>query len=81
MAVAIAIVLAATLLRLILLPAPGMRVAFVTFYPAVMLAALYGGLRAGLLATFLSAAIADYFWIEPAGFWCRGSRRKLICQI
>ena len=32
-----------------------------------MLAALYGGLRAGLLATALSALVADYFWIEPAG--------------
>ena len=37
------------------------------FYPAVMLAALYGGSRAGLLATALSAILADYFWIEPTG--------------
>jgi signal transduction histidine kinase len=32
-----------------------------------MVAALYGGLRAGVLATLLSAAVADYFWIEPVG--------------
>ena len=44
-----------------------MGFAFITFYPAVMLAALYGGLRAGMLATLLSAAAADYFWMEPAG--------------
>ena len=40
---------------------------FLTFYPAVILAALYGGLRAGLLATVLSALIVDYFWMEPVG--------------
>jgi K+-sensing histidine kinase KdpD len=45
-----------------------MRVVFVTFYPAVMLAALYGGLRAGLLASLLSAPVVDYFWIGPLGF-------------
>ena len=32
-----------------------------------MLAALYGGFRSGLLATVLSAAVADYFWMEPVG--------------
>ncbi len=63
---AITFVLAATAVRLAFLPALGMRVAFITFYPAVMLAALYGGLRAGMLATVLSAVLADYFWIEPA---------------
>jgi PAS domain S-box-containing protein len=67
MAVAVAIVLAAALLRLVFLPGLGMRVAFITFYPAIMLAALYGGLRAGVLATLLSAGIADWFWMEPAG--------------
>jgi signal transduction histidine kinase len=32
-----------------------------------MVAALYGGLRAGALTTVLSAAAADYFWMEPVG--------------
>ena len=40
---------------------------FITFYPAVILAALHGGLRGGMLATLLSAAAADYFLMEPAG--------------
>jgi PAS domain S-box-containing protein len=44
-----------------------LRAPFVTFYPAVMVAALYGGLGPGLLATVISAALADYFWIEPVG--------------
>ena len=42
-----------------------MGFAFITFYPAVMLAALFGGCRAGVLATLVSALLADYFWIEP----------------
>ena len=57
---------AAAAVRLAFLQTLGMRAPFVTFYPAVMLAALYGGMRAGLLATFLSACLADFFWVEPA---------------
>jgi K+-sensing histidine kinase KdpD len=64
-AAAIALVLAATFLRLEFLQFLGPSFGFVTFYPAVMLAALYGGFRAGVLATLLSGALADYFWIEP----------------
>ena len=63
--IAVALVLAATVIRLVLLQPLGMRAAYVTFYPAVILAALLGGLRGGLLATALSALIADYFWIDP----------------
>ncbi len=67
-AVAFAVVLAATLLRLGFLAMLGTRATYVLFYPAVTLAALYGGLPAGLLATLLSGLAADYFWIKPAGF-------------
>jgi len=63
---AVALVLAAALLRLIL-SALGMPFVFATFYPAVMLAALSGGVREGLLATVLSVAVAGAFWIEPLG--------------
>jgi PAS domain S-box-containing protein len=65
---AVVVVAAAALVRLGFLQALGKRVTFVTFYPAVMLAALYGGLAAGLLATILSAGLAAYFWMEPSGF-------------
>jgi PAS domain S-box-containing protein len=44
-----------------------LRAPFVTFFPAVTVAALYGGFWGGLLATLVSAALADYFWIEPVG--------------
>jgi PAS domain S-box-containing protein len=43
----------------------GTRLVYVTFYPAVILAALYGGFSAGLVATLLSALVVDFFWIEP----------------
>jgi PAS domain S-box-containing protein len=66
--VAIGLVFVAAAVRLAFLQVLGTRAAFVTFYPAVMLAGLFGGLRAGLLATVLSALAADYFWIGPPGF-------------
>ena len=65
-AVAAAFVAVAAALRFAM-PALGTRVAFLTFYPAVALAALFGGLWAGLLATALSGLLADYFWIPPTG--------------
>ncbi len=63
-------ILAASLAAAIRWQFPGVleiHSAFLTFYPAVLVAALYGGFSAGLPATFVSAALADYFWIEPAG--------------
>ncbi len=64
-AVAVAVVLAAAAIRLAFLSAMGTNSPYVVFFPAVMFAALYGGLRAGLLATAVSAILVDYFWIEP----------------
>ena len=40
---------------------------FLTFYPALMLAALIGGLGPGLAATVLGALAADYLFIPPIG--------------
>ncbi|HEY2018788.1 MAG TPA: PAS domain S-box protein, partial [Bryobacteraceae bacterium] len=57
----------AAVVRMFLLGALGTRATYVTFYPAVMLAALGGGLPGGLLATALSLLIADLAWIEPIG--------------
>ncbi len=66
------IVAAAAAVRLAFMQSLGTRTPYLTFYPAVMLAALYGGLWAGLVATALSACLADLLWIEPAGsFWMR----------
>ena len=71
-AMAVVMVLAAAAVRLVFLSALGTHALFVVFYPAVMFAALYGGGRAGLLATALSAIMADYFWIEPRGQFAIG---------
>ncbi|MDZ7991817.1 MAG: PAS domain S-box protein [Nostoc sp. EfeVER01] len=39
---------------------------FLLFFSAVMLSAWYGGLKSGLLATFLSALLSNYFFLPPA---------------
>lgn len=65
--IAIAAVLIAATLRMVFLWQLETHSPYGTFYVAVMGAALYGGLRAGLLATLISAIIADYHWIEPTG--------------
>jgi hypothetical protein len=40
---------------------------YITLYPAVMLAAVFGGFGPGLLATVLASLGADYFIIPPQG--------------
>ena len=52
--VAIVFIAAAAALRVWPLHALGVRLAWLTFYPAVMVVALYGSFSAGLLGTFLS---------------------------
>lgn len=76
--VAIITVLIATVIRLVFLRDIGMQAPFILFYPAVMIAALYGGIPAGLLATILSAMVADYFWIPPFGLITVGRPDEMI---
>ncbi|OGU06879.1 MAG: hypothetical protein A2075_21865 [Geobacteraceae bacterium GWC2_58_44] len=66
-AVAITVFAAAVALRLALLALLGTSMPYVTFFPAVMFAALFGGLYAGYMVTVLSACFAAYFLIDPAG--------------
>jgi PAS domain S-box-containing protein len=61
------VVAAAAWLRLEFLPALGLRHPFLTFYPAVVIAALYGGLYCGFLASAFSALLADFYLTKPAG--------------
>jgi PAS domain S-box-containing protein len=65
---AVVIVITGVAVRLVFLQGLGNSAPYVTFYPAVIIAALYGGLRSGLLATVLSAVLADYYLIHPSGF-------------
>src|SRR5712672_3479387 len=50
------------LIRWPLWPVLGDAVPHMTFFPAVMIAAYYGGFGPGLLATLLSALAANYFF-------------------
>src|SRR5664280_111341 len=62
---AVAAVGAAFLVRWALVRAVGELPAFITFYPAVILAALLGGLGPGLLASFVASVVAWYAILEP----------------
>lgn len=65
MAVSAAVV--ATLLRLALDPLFGTEWAFILFFPTIMVSAWFGGLGPGLVTTGLTAAAADYYWMDPVG--------------
>jgi PAS domain S-box-containing protein len=43
------------------------KLTYITYFPAVMFAAIVGGLGSGILATLLSDVCADYFFLEPKG--------------
>ena len=60
---ALLIIAAASALRALFFAEVGRGIPYLTYYPAVMLVAVYGGLPAGWLATALSAALA-FFWIQ-----------------
>jgi PAS domain S-box-containing protein len=62
---AVLVVCVAFGLRL-LLAGIGPDIPYLTFYPAVMLAAVVGGIGPGGLAVGLSSALVAYFFIEPA---------------
>ena len=64
--IALASVAAAAALRAAIFRAVGGGLPFLTFFPAVIAAALYGGRAAGLLAVALSA-FAALLWAEPVG--------------
>lgn len=72
---AIAVIVVAASLRVWPLGALELRIPWVTFYPAVMAAALYGGFFSGILATAFSALLV-LFWsptdqpfIDDFGDW------------
>jgi len=39
----------------------------ITFYPAIVASAWFGGFGPGLTTTLLSAVIAEHFWGSPVG--------------
>lgn len=63
----IALVALAVATRLWPLQDLGTRVTYTTFYPAVMIAALYGGLATGLLGMFFSCLMILFVWSAFVG--------------
>jgi PAS domain S-box-containing protein len=64
-AIAVAAPALAALIRGFFDPLWGQELPFITFFPAVMLTAWFGGLWPGIVATLLAAALADTFWLTP----------------
>jgi len=60
---AVLIIVIASAIRAMFFAGLGRDSAYLTYYPAVVLAALFGGISAGLLATVLSFFLA-FFWIQ-----------------
>jgi len=60
--VAFILIIVATALRIWPLESLGTRLAWLTFYPAVMLAAVYGGVIVGIIATTLSCVMIIFLW-------------------
>jgi PAS domain S-box-containing protein len=58
---------AAVLLRVGLTSVWGLKFPYLTFYPAVLVAAWIGGFGPGLLTTLLCGLSAAYFWLPPLG--------------
>jgi PAS domain S-box-containing protein len=56
------------LLRYLFRDALGVNLPYLQFYPAIMVAAWWGGLGPGVLTTALSALVAMYFFLQPEGF-------------
>jgi signal transduction histidine kinase/CheY-like chemotaxis protein len=63
--IAIATFVVAALLRWALMPVFGSSLPYITFYPAIMVTAWYGGLAPGLLTTAMGAIAVLALW--PAG--------------
>ncbi len=73
---ALLVVVVALLLRWAFWPILGPEIPFLFLWPAVMVAARYGGLGPGLLVTALSVLCEDFFLIHP-GSLGTGSPREL----
>ncbi|MFB2934106.1 PAS domain S-box protein [Aerosakkonemataceae cyanobacterium BLCC-F154] len=51
--------------KLLLEPLLDVEIPFLLFFTAVIVSALYGGIKAGFLATILSALVSDYLFLSP----------------
>ena len=65
--VAVMVVAASVLLRQALGPWLGLKVPYIHFFPAILIAGWYGGFGPGVAATALSTLAAMYFFLPPPG--------------
>ena len=80
LAAAIAVVLA--LLLRVALERRGIALpTYITFYPAVILAALLGGMWAGILATALTGLAVDYLVLAPIGHFAIHSTSDIVSLV
>jgi two-component system sensor kinase FixL len=80
-ALAVMVVAAAVAIRLALQSWFGEDVPFLLFFPAILIAAWYGGLGPGTCATVLSALAAMYFFMPPSGFAVGDGTGRLFLAI
>src|SRR5882724_8171577 len=78
--VALAVSVAAIVLRASLMRSVGGRFVFIPFFPAIVLAAWYGGLGPGLLATAITGAITAYLLKTNIALVAAGGRPAEIAN-
>jgi len=67
--IAVACVLGGALVRWPLESFLLVDVPFITYFPAVLVSAVWGGTRAGMTSLLLAIMVAGFRWFEPAGEW------------
>jgi PAS domain S-box-containing protein len=79
---ALASVGAGALVRLVLTgyTGPGLPT-YVTFFPAIMVAALIGGMGPGLMATVSVALVVDFWFLPPAGIFLYENFADMVGQV
>src|SRR5665647_2879011 len=77
-AFAILCVAAATVLRIAVELVTAEATPFATFYPAILLAALIGGICAGAFATVLSGFVAWWAFVPPRFQWNALSTENIV---
>jgi PAS domain S-box-containing protein len=71
--VAVVAIAASLLLRQLLQPWLGPHVPYLQFFPAILLAAWYGGFGPGALATAVATLASMYFYLPPDGLAINGA--------
>ena len=78
---ALVAVMAAAVMRYGINVALGFSQPFILFYPTIILVALLGGFGPSLFATFLSAAIAEYFFLQPRNSLAPKNSRDVVALL